>query len=87
MRLASEIAISSSAQVALLVVPIVMLCSLGFAHPLALSFRFVELVWMAAAALLAGAMIADARSRRYEGAILLVSYAAAVLSFLASGNR
>ncbi|MBX5475344.1 MAG: hypothetical protein IRZ20_10060, partial [Thermoleophilia bacterium] len=44
MRLASEIAISSSAQVALLVVPAVMLLSLLFAHPLALSFRWIELV-------------------------------------------
>jgi Ca2+:H+ antiporter len=87
MRLASEIAISSSAQVALLVVPLVMLCSLGFAHPLALTFRWVELGWMAGAALLAGAMIADAKSRRYEGAILLLGYVGAVLSFLASGNR
>ncbi|MBX5475361.1 MAG: cation transporter, partial [Thermoleophilia bacterium] len=44
MRLASEIAISSGAQVALLVVPAVMLLSLLFAHPLALSFRWIELV-------------------------------------------
>jgi Ca2+:H+ antiporter len=87
MRLASEIAISSSAQVALLVMPIVMLASLGFAHPLPLTFRWVELTWMAAAALLAGTMIADAKSRRYEGAILVTAYVAAAACFFVSGNR
>src|SRR5436190_3565045 len=40
MKLASEIAISSSAQVALLVTPTVMLLSLFFAHQLPLTFRW-----------------------------------------------
>ena len=52
MELATEIAISSSAQVGLLVVPIVTLVSFGFAHPLALAFRPIELVAMGAAAAL-----------------------------------
>src|SRR5207245_4862661 len=43
MKLASEIAISSSAQVALLVAPAVMLLSLLFTHQLPLSFRWEEL--------------------------------------------
>ena len=47
MKLASEIAISSSAQVALLVTPAVMLLSLFFAHPLPLTFRWEEIVAMA----------------------------------------
>ena len=42
MRLATEIAISSSAQVGLLVVPVVTLLSLLFTHPLALSFRWTR---------------------------------------------
>ena len=42
MELASEIAISSSAQVALLVTPAVMLLSLFFAHQLPLTFRWEE---------------------------------------------
>src|SRR5205823_11180015 len=53
MKLASEIAISSSAQVALLVTPAVMLLSLAFTHRLALSFRWEEAVAMAGAVLLA----------------------------------
>src|SRR5262249_41419903 len=39
MKLATEIAVASSAQVGLLVVPVVVLASFAFAHPLALAFR------------------------------------------------
>jgi Ca2+:H+ antiporter len=87
MKLASEIAISSSAQVALLVIPVVMLLSLGFAHPLALTFRWVELGAMAGAAVLVGAMVADGRSRKWEGAVLLAAYAGVVGVFFAAGDR
>src|SRR5207245_2779987 len=52
MELASEIAISSSAQVALLVTPAVMLLSLFFAHQLPLTFRWEEAVAMAGAVVL-----------------------------------
>ncbi len=87
MRLASEIAISSSAQVALLVVPAVMMLSLLFAHPLALSFRWIELVAMAGAVALVGAVVADGRSSRWEGAVLVAAYAAVAVGFLFAGNR
>lgn len=87
MALATEIAISSAAQVALLVVPAVMLVSLLFAHPLALSFRWIELVAMCGAVALVGAMVADGRSRRWEGALLVAAYAAAVVGFLIAGDR
>ncbi len=88
MRLASEIAISSSAQVAVLVVPAVMLLSLAFAHPLPLAFRWEELAPMAGAAVLAGATVADGCTRRWEGAALVAVYAALVVGFLfAPGSR
>ncbi|HZT84849.1 MAG TPA: calcium/proton exchanger [Gaiellaceae bacterium] len=87
MRLATEIAISSSAQVALLVVPVVTLLSLLFAHPLSLAFRWTELFAMAGAAVVVGAMVWDGRSRRSEGAFLVAAYAAAVLGFLLGGGR
>jgi Ca2+:H+ antiporter len=87
MKLASEIAISSSAQVALLVVPTVMLLSLLFAHPLALSFRWEELVAMGGASLLVGAMVTDGTSRRWEGAVLLVAYVGVVAGFFVAGDR
>jgi Ca2+:H+ antiporter len=87
MRLATEIAVSSSAQVALLVVPAVMLISLFFAHPLPLSFRPAELAAMAGATVLVGAVLADARSKRWEGYLLVGVYAGVALGFLAAGDR
>jgi Ca2+:H+ antiporter len=87
MRLATEIAISSSAQVALLVVPVVTLLSLLFAHHLALAFRWSELVAMAGAVVVVAVTVWDGRSRRKEGAFLVAAYAATVLGFLFGGGR
>ena len=87
MRLASEIAISSSAQVGLLVVPVVTLLSLLFAHHLALSFRWSELLGMAGAAAIATAVVWDGRSSRREGALLCLAYLAAVVAFYLGGGR
>jgi len=87
MKLASEIAISSSAQVALLVTPAVMLLSLMFTHELALSFRWEESVAMAGAVGLTAAVVADGRSKRWEGALLVAAYAAVAVGFAVAGNR
>jgi Ca2+:H+ antiporter len=87
MVLASEIAISSSAQVGLLVVPVVTLLALLFTHPLALAFRWSELVAMAGAAVLVTWTVWDGRMHRREGAFLVVAYAAAALGFLLGGSR
>ena len=87
MKLASEIAISSSAQVALLVTPAVMLLSLFFAHALPLTFRWEEMAAMAGAIVLTVAMVSDGRSNRREGAVLLLAYAGVVAGFLVAGNR
>jgi Ca2+:H+ antiporter len=87
MRLASEIAISSSAQVALFVVPVVTLLALLFTHPLALAFRWSELVAMAGAAVLVTATVWDGLLRRREGWLLVAAYGAAVLGFYLGGGR
>ena len=87
MRLATEIAISSSAQVALFVLPVVALLSLALAHPLAFAFRWTELVAMLGASLVAAAVVWDGRSNRREGALLVAAYAAAVVGFLLGGGR
>jgi Ca2+:H+ antiporter len=87
MRLATEIAVSSSAQVALLVVPAVTLLGLLFANPLALSFRWTELVAMAVAAVAAAAVVWDGRTSRREGVLLVVVYGLTVLGFLLYGGR
>src|SRR3569833_3560723 len=81
MKLASEIAISSSAQVALLVTPAVMLLSLLFTHHLALTFRWEEVAAMAGAVLLTLAMVGDARSRKWEGGLLVTTFALVAVWF------
>jgi calcium/proton exchanger cax len=87
MKLASEIALSSSSQVALLVVPAVMLLSLFFSHNLALTFRWEEMVAMAGAVGLTILAVSDARSKRWEGVLLVSAYVAVAIGFAVAGNR
>ncbi len=87
MRLATDIAVSSSAQVGLFVLPLVMLLSLAFAHPLTLSFRPVELITMGIAALCAGGVAWNGRARRWEGILLVAVYAGMVVAFGLTPDR
>jgi Ca2+:H+ antiporter len=77
--LATEIAITSSMQVAVFVAPAVCLLSWIVGRGLPLSFRVVEIVTMAAAALFAAFVVADGKSRRWEGFLLVGVYGAAVV--------
>jgi Ca2+:H+ antiporter len=86
-RLATEIAISSSAQVGLLVVPAIALLSWVVSPALPLSFRPVELAAMGGSAVFVGLVIADGKSRRWEGYLLLAVYAVAVAGFWVAGDR
>jgi len=87
MKLATQIAITSSAQVALFVLPVVLLLSFAFEHPLTLAFRPIELISMGIAAVFVGFVIRDGRSRRWEGALLIAVYGGFVLWFLSVGDR
>jgi Ca2+:H+ antiporter len=87
MRLATEIAISSSAQVALLVAPAVMLLSLVVKPSLPLSFRPIELAGMGVAAAFVALVIRDARSKRWEGFMLIGIYALFVMWVAVAGDR
>ena len=87
MKLATQIAITSSAQVGLLVLPVVMLISFAFSHPLTLAFRQVELAAMGIAAVFVAFVIRDGRGRRWEGALLMAVYGGFVAWFLAAGDR
>jgi Ca2+:H+ antiporter len=87
MKLATEIAISSSAQVGLLVIPVVTLASFAFAHPLSLAFRPIELIAMGTAAVFVGFVIRDGRARRWEGVLLIAVYGGFVTWFLFAGDR
>lgn len=81
-KLATEIPLASSAQIAGLVIPLVALISWGFT-PLALSFRPVELAAMAVAAALPALVLRAGRTSRLGGAILLAAYSAfAVVAYL-----
>jgi calcium/proton exchanger cax len=87
MKLASEIAISSSAQVALLVTPTVMLLSLFSSHQLPFTFRWEEAVAAAAAVALTVLTVWNGRSTRRGGIVLVSAYALVVVGFLLAGNR
>ena len=80
--LATEIAITSSMQVAVFVAPAVCLLSWIVGRGLPLSFRAIEIVTMAAAALFAAFVVADGKSRRWEGFLLVGVYGAVVISYL-----
>jgi Ca2+:H+ antiporter len=87
MKLATEIAVSSSAQVALFVAPVVALLSFVVKPALPLSFRVIELVGMGAATVFVAIVIRDGRSKRWEGFLLVGVYAAFVGWALAAGDR
>ena len=86
-RLATEIAVSSSAQVGLLVTPAVALLSFAVTPALSLAFRPIELAAMGAAAVFVGFVIHDGKARRWEGVLLVAVYAAVVAGFWVAGDR
>jgi Ca2+:H+ antiporter len=84
-KLATEIPLASSAQIAGLVIPLVALISWGFT-PLALSFRPVELAAMAVAAALPALVLRTGRTSRLSGAVLLAAYSALAVASYLSGD-
>jgi Ca2+:H+ antiporter len=87
MKLATEIAVSSSAQVGLFVIPVVCLASFAFEHPLGLAFRPIELIGMGAAAVFVAIVLRDGRARRWEGVLLIAVYTAFAVVCLLVGDR
>ena len=87
MKLATEIAVSSSAQVALFVAPAIALISFLVTPALSLSFRPIELIWMALAAAGVAFVIRDGRAHRWEGWLLVSVYAVFVATVLVAGDR
>jgi Ca2+:H+ antiporter len=84
--LAVEIALASSAQVAVFLIPAVALLAWGI-EPLALSFRPVELGAVGASVALTAALLADGRSSRGRGVVLILAYVAVAVAFLIAGDR
>ena len=85
-KLAAEIALASSAQVAVFLIPAVALLSWAI-DPLALSFRVVEIAAVGGAVLFTAALLFGGRSTRWRGAVLIGAYVAVAVAFFLVGDR
>jgi Ca2+:H+ antiporter len=85
-RLAVEIALASSAQVAVFLIPAVALLS-WLIDPLALSLRPIEIGVLGGSTLVTAALLADGRSSRAKGVLLIVTYVAVAAAFFVAGDR
>lgn len=81
MDLSTEIAISSSLQIALFVAPLLVFISLALGHPLQLIFNQFELLALLAAVVISALVSADGESTWLEGASLLAVYLIFGLAF------
>ena len=85
-KLAAEIALASSAQVAVFLIPAVALLS-WLIEPLALSFRPVEIGVVAVSVVITGLLLAQGQSSRWRGVVLIATYVAAAAAFYVAGDR
>jgi Ca2+:H+ antiporter len=74
MDLAVSIAVGSSAQVALLIAPVLVFVGLAIGQPMDLAFSAFEVVSVALAVAVANSVVRDAESHWLEGAFLLLVY-------------
>ena len=85
--LAAEIALSSAAQVAVFLIPAVALLSWLVTPPLPLSFRQVEIGALFGSVLVAALVLAQGRSSKTRGAVLIGAYAVVVAAFWLADGR
>jgi Ca2+:H+ antiporter len=85
-KLAAEIALASSAQVAVFLIPAVALLSWAI-EPLALSFRPVELLALGGSAAFVAVLVRDGRATRARGIALVGAYVLVALAFFLVGDR
>ena len=85
-KLATEIALSSGAQVAVFLIPAVVILSWAI-NPITLAFRQVEIAVMGASAILAAALLAGGRSSSWRGGVLVAGYVVAAVVFYLAGER
>jgi Ca2+:H+ antiporter len=84
-KLAAEIALSSSAQVAVFLIPAVVLLS-WLIDPLALGFRKVEIVALALSLVVVMLTIWRGASSRFRGIVLVAAYVGVAAMFFVVGN-
>ena len=85
-KLAAEIALASSAQVSVFLVPAVALLAWAI-DPLALSFRPVELGALGGAVAFTSLVLWGGRSSRPRGAALVAAYVGVAVAFFLTGDR
>jgi Ca2+:H+ antiporter len=85
-KLAAEIALASAAQVAVFLIPAVVIIS-WLIEPLALGFRPVEIGVVAAATALTATLLANGQSTRTKGLVLIGAYVLAAVAFFVAGDR
>jgi Ca2+:H+ antiporter len=85
-KLAAEIALASSAQVAVFLIPAVALLS-WLIEPLALSFRPVELGVLGASVAFTSLLLFGGHSSRWRGVALIAAYIVAAVAFFLAGDR
>lgn len=85
-KLAAEIALASAAQVAVFLIPAVVLLS-WLIDPLALGFRPVEIGALAASLAVVALTIWGGQSSRTRGVVLLAAYVGVAVAFFAAGDR
>jgi len=81
MTLAVEIAVGSSAQIALLVAPVVILYSFAIGQPMSLLFHPLEIAAIALSVLATSMVVTDGESNWVEGMQLMAVYAIVALAF------
>jgi Ca2+:H+ antiporter len=85
-KLAAEIALASSAQVAVFLIPAVALVS-WLIEPLALSFRPVEILVLGGAVVFTSLLLLGGQSSRGRGVALIAAYMVAATAFFIAGDR
>jgi Ca2+:H+ antiporter len=85
-RLAAEIALASSAQVAVFLIPAVALLA-WLIEPLALSYRPVELAVLAGSVALTTLLLFQGHSSKARGVALVAAYVLAAAAFFVAGDR
>ena len=85
-KLAAEIALASSAQVAVFLIPAVALLAL-LIEPLSLALRQVEIVALALATVVTAVLLADGQSSRLKGVLLILAYLVVAVAFFQAGER
>ena len=84
-KLAAEIALASSAQVAVFLIPAVALVS-WLIEPLALSFRQVEIIAVAGSVVFTALLLFNGHSTRWRGALLIAAYVGVAIGLLRRGR-